>query len=99
MVYLVRTSDFTGDWDKGWNILSDMVQYIGQKYDQVKDSYLMTNIAGPTDQVHWILTFDSLAAEEAFAVKVFQDPKYMESMRNLVGLLTAPIDRLYRRET
>jgi hypothetical protein len=99
MVYLVRTSKFTGNWENGWKILGDMVKYIGQNYDQVKDSYLMTNIAGPTDQVHWILAFDSLAAEEAFAIKVFQDPKYLESMGNLSGLLTAPIDRLYRRET
>jgi hypothetical protein len=98
MVYLVRTSEFMGDWDKAWSILSDMIKYVGQNYDQVKDSYLMTNIAGPTDQVHWVLAFDSLADEEKFAFKVFQDPKYMEAMRSTEGLMTAPVDRLYRRE-
>lgn len=79
--------------------MSEFIKYVGQNYDQVKDSYLMTNIAGPTDQGHWVLGFDSLADEEDFAVKVIQDSKYIEAMKSFDGLLTAPIDRLYRRET
>ena len=98
MVYLVRTSELTGDWEEAWSILNDLIKYVGQNYKQVKESFLMTNIAGPTDQVHWILAFDSLAEEETFAFEVFQDSKYMEAMKSAAGSMTAPVDRLYRRE-
>jgi len=99
MVHLVRTSEMTGDWEKTWAAFSDIIKYVGQNYDQVKESYLMTNIAGPIDKVHWVLSFETLADEEDFAIKVFQDSRYMESMKSLEGLLTPPVDRLYRRET
>jgi hypothetical protein len=61
MVYLVRTSEMTGDWEKAWATLTDIIEYVGQNYDQVKDSFLMTNIAGPTGKVHWVLSFETLA--------------------------------------
>jgi hypothetical protein len=99
MVYLVRTSEITGDWERAWATYTDIIKYIGQNYDQVKESYLMTNIAGPTNKVHWVLSFETLADEEDFAIKVFQDSRYMETMKSLDGLITPPNDRLYRRET
>jgi hypothetical protein len=44
VVYLVRTSDMTDDWEEGWATLTD--------------------IADPTERVHRVLSFESLADEE-----------------------------------
>lgn len=99
MVYLTRSTTFTGDWQKGWQTLMDVSRYCEDAYPEVKESFLMTNIAGPTDQVHWVHGFEGLSEEDSFSHKPFQDEKYMSSMMSLDGIVTAPIDKLYRRET
>jgi hypothetical protein len=98
MVYLVRTSTILKNWEKAWKVWSELSDHVKQEYKQVKDSYFLTNIAGPTDQIHWVLAFDSLADEESFAMKVYEDKTYFKGMEASEGLLSPPVDRLYRRE-
>ena len=99
MVYLSRTMKFTGDWQTGWKTLEEISRYCGEKYSEVEESYLMTNIAGPTDEIHWVLGFKGLAEEDSFSHTVWKDEKYMQAMMSLDGIVTPSIDRLYRRET
>ena len=46
------------------------------------------NIAGPVDQFHWVMAFESLADEENYAHKVMDDPKYVESMKKTMDLMS-----------
>ena len=68
-------------------------------YSEVTESFLMTNITGATDEIHWVLGFEGLAEEDSFSNKVFRDETYREIMARLDGILSAPVDKLYRRET
>jgi len=99
MVYLARTSTFLKDWEEGWEQLVALSKHCQDAYPEVVESYLMTNIAGPTDQIHWILTFEGLAEEDSFSNKVFKDETYMKTMAGLDGVISPPVDNLYRRET
>jgi len=98
MVHLVRTSTILKDWEKAWKVWSGLAEHVKKEYKEVKDSYFLTNIAGPTDQVHWVVVFDSLADEERFAMKVYEDKAYFKGMSESQGLVSSPVDRLYRRE-
>ena len=98
MVYLVRTSRILKDWEKAWKTASSLSEHIKKEYKQVKDSYFLTNIAGPTDQVHWVVEFNSLADEESFALKAMEDKAYFKAMVAMEGLTTPWVDRLYRRD-
>jgi hypothetical protein len=53
-----------------------MSEHIKKKYKEVEDSYFLTNIAGPTDQVHWVVELGSLANLERFALKAMEDKVY-----------------------
>ena len=98
MVYLVRTSSILKDWEKAWKTASGMSEHIKKEYKEVKDSYFLTNIAGPVDQVHWVVEFGSLADEERFALKAMEDKVYFQGMVDMEGLTTPLVDRLYRRD-
>jgi hypothetical protein len=98
MVYLVRTSTILKDWEKAWKVWSGLSTHIKKKYKEVKDSYFLNNIAGPQDQVHWVVVFDSLADEEGFALKAYEDKVYIKGLMDSEGLISTPVDRLYRRE-
>jgi len=97
MVYLVRTAHIINDWEKVGELYRDLSTHIKEKYEQVKDSYFLLNIAGPVDQIHWVIAFDSLADEESYAHKVMDDPKYVEAMKMTMDLMSPPVDRLYRK--
>jgi len=98
MVYLVRTSRILKDWEKAWKTASGLSEHIKKEYKQVKDSYFLTNIAGPTDLVHWVVKFNTLADEESFALKAMEDKAYFKGIIALEGLVEPWVDRLYRRE-
>jgi len=98
MVYLVRTGSILKDWEKAWKAASELSGHIKEEYKEVKDSYFLTNIAGPTDQVHWVVEFETLADEEQFARKAMEDKVYFKGMTAMEGLATPLVDRLYRRE-
>jgi hypothetical protein len=98
MVYLVRTSKILKDWEKAWKIATGLSEHIKKQYKEVKGSYFLTNIAGPTDQIHWVVEFSSLADEESFAMKVWEDKTYFKGIADIEGLVSPMVDRLYRRE-
>jgi hypothetical protein len=98
MVYLVRTCSFLKDWEKAWQSVADLSDHCQKEYKEVKESYFLSNIAGPIDQLHWVLAFDSLAEEERFASKAMKDEAYGKAFMEFEGRLTPFVDRLYRRD-
>jgi hypothetical protein len=98
MVYLVRTSSILKDWEKAWKLAAGLSDHLKKEYQEVKDSYFLSNIAGPVDQVHWVVEFASLADEERFAARAMEDKTYFKAMEGMLGLTTPSVDRLYRRE-
>jgi hypothetical protein len=98
MVYLVRTSNILKDWEKAWKIASSLSEHIKKEYRQVKDSYFLTNIAGPINQIHWVVEFASLADEESFAQKAMEDKTYFKGVADIADLVSPMVDRLYRRD-
>jgi hypothetical protein len=56
------------------------------------------SIAGPIDELHWVVAFDSLADEERFALKAMEDEVYGKTFMDFEGRLTPFVDRLYRRK-
>ena len=55
-------------------------------------------IAGPIDELHWVVEFNSLADEERFASKAIKDEAYGKAFMEFEGRLTPFVDRLYRRD-
>jgi hypothetical protein len=98
MVYLVRTCSYIKDWEKAWEAVAGLSEHVKKAYKEVKESYFLSNIAGPIDQLHWVLAFDSLADEERFASKAMEDKDYGKAFMQFAGRLTPFVDRLYRRE-
>jgi hypothetical protein len=98
MVYLVRTCKFLKDWEKAWQSISGLSDHLKKDYKEVKDSYFLSNIAGPIDELHWVLEFESLAEEERFAAKAMKDEAYGKAFMEFEGRLTPFVDRLYRRD-
>jgi hypothetical protein len=98
MVYLVRTCKFLKDWEKAWQSISSLTDHLKKEYKEVKDSYFLSNIAGPIDELHWVVEFDSLADEERFALKAMKDEAYGKAFMDFEGRLTPFVDRLYRRD-
>ena len=96
MVYLVRTQRFIR-FDSGIDEkAAKLAEHISTNYPQVKDMKYLMNIAGPIDEAHWMLHFDSLADEEDWAKKISQDEVYRQWFRDIEGILTPGVDRLYR---
>ena len=98
MVYLVRTSKFLKDWDKAWEAIAGLSEHVKKQYKEVKDSYFLSNIAGPIDEIHWVVAFESLADEERFASKAMKDEAYGKAFMDMDGRLSPFVDRLYRRD-
>ena len=96
MVYLVRTQRFIKFDDSIYEKAAKLDEHISKNYPQVKGMKYMMNIAGPIDEGHWLLQFDSLADEEDWAKKVSQDEVYRQWFRDIEGILTPGVDRLYR---
>jgi hypothetical protein len=98
MVYLVRTCKFLKDWEKAWQSIADLSDHLKKNYKEVKNSYFLSNIAGPIDELHWAVEFESLAEEERFASKAMKDEAYGKAFMDFEGRLTPFVDRLYRRD-
>jgi hypothetical protein len=98
MVYMVRTCRFLKDWEKAWQAVDGLSNHVKKEYKEVKESYFLSNIAGPIDQLHWVLSFDSLADEERFASKAMKDEAYGKAFMDMDGRLSPFVDRLYRRD-
>ena len=99
MVSLVRTFRVTGDWRKFWQWVEENGDSVTKKYPEVKSTEMWMNIAGPLNEVHWILQFESLADEEQFALKAMEDEEYFKRMEEVAEFLDPNFgeDRLYRK--
>jgi hypothetical protein len=96
MIYLVRSSRFL-KFDEGFEEKTDkLVEHLRKSYPQIKDMKFLWNVAGPVNEIHWVLEFASLADEDAWAAKIIKDEVYREWFQASMELMSAPVDRLYR---
>ncbi len=96
MVYLVRTTRFLKFDDSLDEKSARLIEHIRKTYPQVRDMKFLSNVTGPIDEMHWVLQFDSLAAEDEWAGKIVQDKVYLNWFRETEGLITPGFDRLFR---
>jgi hypothetical protein len=96
MVYLVRTSRYLKFDESFEGKTSKLMEHIRKTYPQIKDMKLLFNVAGPVNETHLVLEFASLADEDEWAAKVMQDKLYLEWFRASMGVMSPPVDRLYR---
>ncbi len=96
MIHLVRSAEVVGDWEKVGKALNEMLE-AAKAHEKVRESYLMFNVTGLLNEVHWVLTFDSLADEDAWAASVMGDEGYIKAMTDMSEEVDAVEDNLYRR--
>ena len=99
MVSLVRTFRVKGDWQGFWKCVEKNGDRVKEMYPEIKDSEMWMNITGSLNEIHWVLTFDSLADEEKFALKAMQDDQYFKQMEEVEQYLDPNFgeDHLYRK--
>ena len=95
MVQLVRTTAIEGDWEKAARALRKLMLQ-AKDSTLVQDSYLLFNVAGRVDGVHWVVTFESMADEEKWGESVVNDETYIEQLMALRSEVAPMVDRLYR---
>ena len=95
MVNLVRTVAIVGQPEEAFALAAEITKYL-RGFEGVQDAQLVMNINGPQNQLHFVVTLDSLADEERFARKAYEDERYMELMRRMAGKLSWPTDNLSR---
>jgi hypothetical protein len=96
MVYLMRTADIIGDWNKTSALVIKLIDYMEKNFSEIQEVKLLSNINGRQNQIHWVLTFKSLADEEKFSTKSSQDPDYIDLIMGTQGLLGNIQDNFYR---
>jgi len=95
MVNLVRTVALLDKPGEGFALAVEITKYL-REFEEVADAQLVTNINGPQNQLHFVVSFDSLAEEEKFARRAYEDQRYMELMKRSTGKLSWPTDNLSR---
>ena len=99
MVTLVRRERITGttpeDWEKAWEMTLKMRDYF-RGCPEVKTAEILTNITGRLDEVRHVLTFESLADEEKWALRIMEDQAYISLMGEGAAVGDVPTDFLYR---
>jgi hypothetical protein len=96
MVYLVRTASYLSFDESFEGKTNTLMEHIRKSYPQIKDMKFLWNVAGPVNEMHWVLEFASLADEDDGAAKIMQDKLYGEWLRASMEVMSPPIDRLYR---
>lgn len=95
MVYLIRNVRVARDWDKMEDAGKAMSEYWA-KQPQVKGVEVWSNIAGPQDEYKFVAKFDSLADEEKFALKLWDDKGYEAAMTRFIAVFDLKDDQLIR---
>ena len=96
MVYLVRTMQYLKFDESFEGATGKLVKHLRESCPQVKEMRVLWNVPGPINEVHWVLAFESLAAEDDWASKIVKDEIYLNWMMKAEGLITPGVDRLYR---
>ena len=98
MVYLERSAEIVGG--KGIGAMEFAVKvasYVNDNYPGL-NVQVLRNVGGKIAEVHWVSSYESLAAfEEAFA-KIGADPGYQEIVTTAEGLFdhSTRVTRLYQ---
>jgi len=95
MVYLVRNVRVARDWEKMEGAAKALKEYWA-KQPQVKSVEVWSNIAGRQDEYRFVAKFDSLADEEKFALKLWDDKGYENVMMQFVAVFDLGADELVR---
>jgi hypothetical protein len=95
VVYLIRNTRVAHDWEKMEGAARALTAYWA-KQPQVKSVEVWSNIAGPQDEYQFVVKFDSLADEEQFALKLWDDKGYESVMRQFMEVFELGEDLLKR---
>jgi hypothetical protein len=95
VVYLVRNVRVARDWEKMEAAAKAVTDY-WTKQPQVKGVEVWGNIAGPQDEFRFVVKFDSLADEEKFALKLWDDEGYAKVMTQFMAVFDLKDDELVR---
>jgi hypothetical protein len=95
VVYLIRHARVERDWEKMEGAAKAMSEYWA-KQPQVKGVEVWGNIAGRQDEYRFVAKFESLADEEKFALKLWDDKGYETAMTQFVSVFELEEDELVR---
>jgi len=95
MVYLIRNMVVARDWGKMEAAARALAEY-WSKQPQVKSVEVWGNIAGRQDQYRFVAKFASLADEETFALKLWDDEGYEKVMTQVMAVFDLEDDELVR---
>ena len=95
MVYLIRHARVARDWEKMEGAAKALTEYWG-KQSHVKGVEVWGNIAGRQDEYRFVAKFDSLADEEKFALKLWDDKGYESVMTQFIAVFELEEDELVR---
>ncbi|MGA2546168.1 MAG: hypothetical protein ABSF43_06455 [Rectinemataceae bacterium] len=95
MVYLIRNTRVVRDWEK-MEAAARALTAFWAKQPQVKSVEVWSNIAGRQDEYQFVVKFDSLADEEKFALKLWDDKGYEAVMIQFMGVFELQDDELKR---
>jgi len=95
MVYLIRHVRVTGNWEKMEAAARGLAEY-WEKQPECTSVEAWSNIAGPQDAYRFVASFDSLADEEKFALRLWNDPGYEKVMIPFMEVFALDDDELVR---
>ncbi len=95
MVYLIRNVRVARDWEKMEGVAKALLEFWG-KQPQAKSVEAWGNIAGRQDEYRFVVKFDSLADEEKFALKLWEDKGYESVMMQFTSVFELQDDELVR---
>jgi hypothetical protein len=95
VVYLIRNTRIVRDWDKMEAAARALTEFWA-KQPQVKGVEVWSNIAGRQDEYQFVVKFDSLADEEQFALKLWEDKAYEAVMIQFTAVFDLQDDLLKR---
>jgi hypothetical protein len=95
MVYLIRNVRVARGWEKMEEAAKALTAYWA-KQPQVKAAEVWSNIAGRQDSFRFVAKFATLADEEQFALKLWEDEGYGKVMMKFVEVFDLEDDELVR---
>jgi hypothetical protein len=95
MVYLIRHARVEREWDRMEGAAKGLIEFWA-KQPQVKGTETWGNIAGPQDEYRFVAKFDSLADEEKFALRLWDDKGYEAVMMEFASVFGGMEDELVR---
>jgi len=95
MVYLIRNVRVVRDWEKMEGAARALIEF-WTRQPEVKSAEVWGNIAGAQDAFRFVVKFESLADEEKFALKLWDDKGYEKVMTQFMSVFELGEDELVR---